>query len=82
VKSKVLLLLMASAFLWGGRTYAHHSFAATYFNDKTVTIEGNMVQLLFRNPIRSCTWRVRTPTGRSSGGPSSGPRAPNSPGRG
>jgi hypothetical protein len=30
--------------------YAHHSFAATYFEDKTDTIEGDLVQFLFRNP--------------------------------
>jgi hypothetical protein len=30
--------------------YAHHSFAATYLEDKTVTIEGELVQFLFRNP--------------------------------
>ena len=29
---------------------AHHSFAATYFEDKEVTIEGDLVQFLFRNP--------------------------------
>jgi hypothetical protein len=29
---------------------AHHSFAATYFEDKTVTIEGDLVQFVFRNP--------------------------------
>ena len=32
------------------RPFAHHSFAATYFEDKTVTIEGTIVQFLFRNP--------------------------------
>ena len=30
--------------------HAHHSFAATYFEDKTDTIEGDLVQFLFRNP--------------------------------
>jgi hypothetical protein len=30
--------------------FAHHSFAATYFEDKKMTIEGNLVQFLFRNP--------------------------------
>ena len=30
--------------------YAHHSFAATYFEDKTDTVEGDLVQFLFRNP--------------------------------
>ena len=29
---------------------AHHSFAATYFEDKTETVEGELVQFLFRNP--------------------------------
>ena len=29
---------------------AHHSFAATYFEDKSVTIEGDLVQFAFRNP--------------------------------
>jgi hypothetical protein len=29
---------------------AHHSFAATYFEDKTDRIEGELVQFLFRNP--------------------------------
>lgn len=29
---------------------AHHSFAATYFEDQTQTIEGDLVQFQFRNP--------------------------------
>jgi hypothetical protein len=29
---------------------AHHSFAATYFEDKQQTIEGDVVQFVFRNP--------------------------------
>ncbi|HEY7447018.1 MAG TPA: DUF6152 family protein, partial [Vicinamibacterales bacterium] len=50
MKRKVLVLLMAVALLAGVRTYAHHSFAATYFEDKKVTIEGELVQFLYRNP--------------------------------
>ena len=34
----------------GTRVQAHHSFAATYLEDQTVTIEGELVQFLFRNP--------------------------------
>jgi hypothetical protein len=34
----------------GSRAYAHHSFAATYLEDQTVQIEGELVQFLFRNP--------------------------------
>jgi len=29
---------------------AHHSFPATYLVDQTVTIEGTVVQFMFRNP--------------------------------
>jgi len=29
---------------------AHHSFAATYMEDQSVTIEGEIVQFLLRNP--------------------------------
>jgi hypothetical protein len=34
----------------GGRASAHHSFAATYREKDSVTIEGELVQLDFRNP--------------------------------
>ena len=47
-------LLMAGA-VAGAVAYvapvrAHHSFAASYFEDKTETIEGELVQFVFRNP--------------------------------
>jgi hypothetical protein len=29
---------------------AHHSFTATYFEDRQVTIEGKLLQFMFRNP--------------------------------
>ena len=40
------LAIMASAVA----AYAHHSFAATYDESKTITIKGKMVQFSFRNP--------------------------------
>jgi hypothetical protein len=36
--------------LIGVRAYAHHSFAATYFEDQKVTVHGKLVQFLYRNP--------------------------------
>jgi hypothetical protein len=45
-----LVVAAASVFLGTQATYAHHSFAATYLEDQTVTIEGELVQFLFRNP--------------------------------
>ena len=50
MKYRVVLILAIGAFLVAARAGAHHSFAATYFEDKTQTIEGNIVQFMFRNP--------------------------------
>jgi len=45
-----LALVAGAMVISSGRAYAHHSFAATYFEDKTQKIEGNLVQFLYRNP--------------------------------
>jgi hypothetical protein len=29
---------------------AHHSFAASYMEERTVTVEGDLIQIMFRNP--------------------------------
>ena len=52
---KRMLFLGAAAscvgmILYAAPLSAHHSFAATYFEDKTETVEGELVQFLFRNP--------------------------------
>jgi len=45
-----VLVVAAVALLSGIQLYGHHSFAATYFEDKQQTIEGDLVQFIFRNP--------------------------------
>lgn len=52
MKRTLLFLGLAVAVTLGLQTkvYAHHSFAATYFEDQTVTIKGKLVQFLYRNP--------------------------------
>ena len=50
MRLKLIALLIAVALVSGVQLYAHHSFAATYFEDRTQTIEGNLVQFLYRNP--------------------------------
>ena len=50
MKRCLFMLLAAGVVVTGAQTYAHHSFAATYLEDQTVTIEGELVQFLFRNP--------------------------------
>ena len=43
-------MAIAIALVTGGRAYAHHSFAATYFVDQEITVEGTLTQFMFRNP--------------------------------
>lgn len=50
MKRKLILLLAAAALMAVVPAYAHHSFAATYFEDRTQSVEGELVQFLFRNP--------------------------------
>ena len=50
MKRSLFVCLIGSALAAGAAAYAHHSFAATYFVDKEVTVEGTLTQFLFRNP--------------------------------
>jgi len=50
MKRYLVVLLAATALVASAQVYAHHSFAATYLEDQTVQIEGELVQFLFRNP--------------------------------
>src|ERR1700680_1592173 len=49
-RTLLALVITVGAIVSGGRALAHHSFAATYFEDKTQKVEGNLVQFLYRNP--------------------------------
>ena len=50
MRIKFTFLLVVAMLALSVAAYAHHSFAATYHQDKTVTIEGKMVQFSSRNP--------------------------------
>jgi hypothetical protein len=54
----VLALIVAGTLTGALPAYAHHSFAATYFEDKSVTIEGKLVDFDFRNPHSFVTLEV------------------------
>ncbi|HEY4340635.1 MAG TPA: DUF6152 family protein [Steroidobacteraceae bacterium] len=45
-----LALLACAAALLGAPVQAHHSFAATYFVDQEISIDGTLTQFMFRNP--------------------------------
>ena len=74
MKYRVVIILAIGACLLAARAGAHHSFAATYFEDKTQKIEGDLVQFMFRNPhsfvhVERLTKTVRCSDGRWSGQP-------------
>jgi len=50
MKRALFVLLLAGVLLAGTTAYAHHSFASTYDESKKITVEGKLVQFLFRNP--------------------------------
>lgn len=50
MKFKPAAILLAVSMISGGAVYAHHSFAATYFVDQNITIEGTLTQFMYRNP--------------------------------
>ena len=49
-KGTFLIVFTVTLAAWGMTARAHHSFAATYEESKTVKIEGKLVQGGFRNP--------------------------------
>jgi hypothetical protein len=48
--SRRLLILTLVAFVGGIPVYGHHSFAAYYLEDQTVSIEGDLIEFEYRNP--------------------------------
>jgi len=52
MRRPALVLVAAIGIIAGtpSRIAAHHSFSATYLEDQSITIEGDVVQYLFRNP--------------------------------
>src|SRR4030095_1024837 len=62
-KVSIVILLVAGAFAVAVPLVAHHSFAATYIEDKEQTIEGDLVQFVFRNPHSFVHLEVADPSG-------------------
>jgi hypothetical protein len=58
-----LAALVFAVLAIGSQATAHHSFAATYLEDQSVTIEGQMVQFLLRNPHSFVHVMVKGPDG-------------------
>jgi Family of unknown function (DUF6152) len=65
MRRTVLALSVVVALAYGGvRVGAHHAFAATYLEDDAMTIEGELVQITYRNPHSFLHVLVRDSAGR------------------
>ena len=62
--TRALLTLVGGAIAAGVPVYAHHSFSASYFENQTVRIEGEMVEFQYRNPHATMMVAVRDETGQ------------------
>lgn len=62
MRRHVILLLAAAALLRTAPTFAHHPVDA-YVEDKTLTIEGDVVQFRFQNPHTTLLIETRTDKG-------------------
>jgi hypothetical protein len=50
MKATAILLILACTAVVVPAVHGHHSFAAVYNSKKEITLEGKLVQFLFRNP--------------------------------
>jgi hypothetical protein len=62
-RTSLILLVAIAASMVGTRAYAHHSFAATYFVDQEITVEGTLTQFMYRNPHSFVKVEVPDPKG-------------------
>ena len=62
-RTGLILLIAVAASMIGTRAYAHHSFAATYFVDQEITVEGTLTQFMYRNPHSFVKVEVPDPKG-------------------
>src|SRR6185295_10998669 len=58
MRSKLALLFVVGLFATAVVAHAHHSFAATYDESKTIEIKGRIVVFQFRNPHSFVTIEV------------------------
>lgn len=59
-----MLLCLAVVLLAGTRVDGHHSFAAYYFEDQTITLEGDVLEFDYRAPHAWVHFTAADPDGR------------------
>jgi hypothetical protein len=63
MKHYLVASLAVAALAIAAQASAHHSFAATYLENQSVTIEGDLVQFVLRNPHSFVNIDVTQPDG-------------------
>ena len=66
MKRLLFTAAVAAVLVTGAQVWAHHSFAATYLEDQSVTIEGEIIQFLLRNPHSFVHVMVKQPDGTTT----------------
>ena len=66
MRGKLTLLFVLAILITSITAYAHHSFAATYDESKTIEIKGKVVVFQFRNPHSFVTVEVTNANGKKT----------------
>ena len=65
MKSRLLTLMFVAAICMSAvAAYGHHSFAGTYVEDKTVTLDGTVAEFNIRNPHSFISIEVKDKDGK------------------
>ena len=64
MKSRFLVLMFVALCMSGVAAYGHHSFAGTYVEDKTVTLDGTVAEFNIRNPHSFISIEVKDKDGK------------------
>ena len=66
MKARLLFLMVLGLCMSAVAAYGHHSFAGTYVEDKSVTLEGTVAEFNIRNPHSFISIEVRDKDGNVS----------------
>jgi Family of unknown function (DUF6152) len=66
MKSRLLFLMVLAVCMSAVAAYGHHSFAGTYVEDKSVTLDGTVAEFNIRNPHSFISIEVKDKDGNVS----------------
>lgn len=66
MKSRLLFLMVLALCMSAVAAYGHHSFAGTYVEDKSVTLDGTVAEFNIRNPHSFISIEVKDKDGNIS----------------